>query len=68
MDFPRCIDCGKFCKPVEWKMIYSGILPEPDHEIFKCAACVEKNGSFMPQSGIKPAYSCGYIHQPEDRK
>ncbi len=49
----------KFCRPVEWQMIYSCALPEPQEEIYKCASCVEKNGSFVPQSGIKPEHSCG---------
>ncbi len=56
---PKCHDCGKFCRPVEWQMIYSCALPEPQEEIYKCASCVEKNGSFVPQSGIKPEHSCG---------
>jgi hypothetical protein len=42
-------------------MIYSGVLPEPQEEIYKCAACVEKNGSFVPQNGIKPEHSCGHL-------
>ena len=58
---PNCHDCGKFCRPAEWKMIYSGALPEPQEEIYKCAACVEKNGSFRPQAGIKPECSCGRL-------
>jgi len=61
MTMPRCHDCGKFCRPVEWKMIYSGVLPEPQEEIYKCAQCVQKNGSFQPQAGIKPEFSCGSI-------
>ena len=56
---PRCRDCGKFCHPVEWKIIYSGSLPEPQEEIYRCAPCVEKHGLFEPQHGIKPEYSCG---------
>ena len=24
-----------------------------------CAKCAEKNGSFQPQAGIKPEFSCG---------
>ena len=31
---PKCHDCGKFCHPVEWKIIYSGALPEPQEEIY----------------------------------
>jgi len=58
---PKCHACGKFCRPVEWKMIYSGALPEPQEEIYKCADCVEKNGSFSPQNGIKPECSCGSL-------
>lgn len=57
----KCHQCGKFCIPVEWKMIYSGIIPEPDHEIFLCKPCVEKHGSFEPDSQIKPEFSCGKI-------
>ena len=59
LTMPKCHDCGKFCRPVEWQMIYSGALPEPQEEIYKCASCAEKNGSFVPQSGIKPEHSCG---------
>lgn len=58
---PKCHDCGKFCRPVQWKMLYSGALPEPQEEIFKCAGCVEKHGSFEPQPGIKPEHSCGLL-------
>jgi hypothetical protein len=58
---PKCHTCGKFCYPVEWKMVYSGVIPEPQEEIFLCASCVEKHGSFILQSGIKPEYSCGVI-------
>ena len=59
MMMPKCHDCGKFCRPVAWKMIYSGALPEPQEEIYKCAPCMKKHGSFEPQHGIKPEYSCG---------
>lgn len=52
LTMPKCHDCGEFCRPVEWKMIYSGALPEPQEEIFLCAPCVEKRGSFVPQAGI----------------
>lgn len=61
LTMPKCHDCGKFCRPVEWKMIYSGALPEPQEEIYKCAPCVEKHGSFVPQHGIKPEHSCGSL-------
>lgn len=61
LTMPKCHDCGKFCRPVEWQMIYSGALPEPQEEIYKCAGCVEKNGSFEPQPGIKPECSCGHL-------
>ena len=61
MTMPKCHDCGRFCRPVAWKMIYSGSLPEPQEEIYKCAPCVEKHGSFEPQHGIKPEYSCGKL-------
>lgn len=65
MTMPKCHDCGKFCRPVEWKMIYSGALPEPQEEIYKCAPCVEKHGSFVPQAGIKPECSCWNLtHNP----
>lgn len=55
----KCFDCGKFCKPAAWKMLYSGVLPEPDREIFKCQKCLNKNGMFEVQSHIEPKYSCG---------
>ena len=57
---PKCHDCGQFCHPVEWKIIYSGALPEPQEEIYKCAGCAEKN-AFQPQEGIKPECSCGRL-------
>lgn len=41
LTMPKCHDCGKFCQPVEWQMIYSGALPEPQEEIYKCAKCAE---------------------------
>lgn len=58
---PKCHDCGRFCWPAAWKMVYSGALPEPDHEIFKCQRCLDSNGPFLPQHGIKPEYSCGLM-------
>lgn len=61
LTMPKCHDCGKFCHPVEWQMIYSGALLEPQEEIYKCAPCVAKNGSFQPQPGIKPECSCGMV-------
>jgi hypothetical protein len=42
-------------------MIYSGVLLEPQEEIYKCAPCVKKHGSFVPQHGIKPEHSCGKL-------
>ena len=68
LTMPKCHDCGKFCRPVEWQMIYSGALPEPQEEIYKCAACAEKHGSFVPQHGIRPECSCGNLtHNVEVR-
>ena len=62
---PKCHDCGRFMrttKPgVAWKMVYSGYPPGPDREIFRCVPCVEKFGTFIPQSGIKPEHSCGVV-------
>ena len=57
----QCDRCGRFCVPAEWKMVYSGYPPEPDREAFRCAECVQKHGSFEPQYGIKPIYSCGTL-------
>lgn len=59
----KCDSCGKFCKPVEWQMVYSGYPPEPDEEIYRCKRCVDKYGSFVPQDGIVPKFSCGKIQQ-----
>jgi hypothetical protein len=42
-------------------MIYSGAIPMPDHEIFKCAKCFESVGPFVPDSRIKPEHSCGVL-------
>lgn len=57
----KCERCGRFCVPVEWKMVYSGSPPTPDHEIFRCAACVMAHGHFVPSHGIKPEFSCGVL-------
>lgn len=57
---PRCTNCGRFCHPVAWQMLYSGgPIPMPDEEIFRCRSCFERYGAFLPQSGIKPEFSCG---------
>jgi hypothetical protein len=55
----QCGCCGKFCRPVEWKLHYSGVLPEPDHEEYRCATCVKQHGSFEPDPRIRPEASCG---------
>jgi hypothetical protein len=63
-DRPTCTDCGRFFKfesGVAWRMVYTGHPPEPDREIYKCRKCVEKNGPFAPQDGIKPECSCGIM-------
>lgn len=53
----KCYTCGKFCKPIEVQLIYSGYPLSPDKEIFRCQKCIDKYGSFKPQVGIKPEYS-----------
>ena len=65
---PKCYDCGKFCTPRAWKMVYSGWPPTPDREIVRCQACFSKNGPFMPQDGIRPECSCGLLPTPKDEK
>lgn len=69
-DFPRCDRCGKFlgAKAAEWQMVYSGHPPSPDCEIYRCSSCVEKHGSFSPQSGIVPEYSCGKFIRAEAQR
>jgi hypothetical protein len=60
----NCSSCGRFFKfqpGVAWRMVYSGAIPMPDEEIYRCVACVEKHGPFEPQCGIKPEHSCGII-------
>jgi hypothetical protein len=60
----KCDNCGRFMvlrDGASWKLIYSGVLPEPDHEIYRCCACVAKLGPFTPQYGIKPECSCGVV-------
>jgi hypothetical protein len=57
---PRCCDCGRFFSGTyAWKMVYSGVLPEPYDEIYRCSRCLESKGPFVPQSGIRPEFSCG---------
>ena len=59
-DRPRCATCGRFFKEAgAWKMIYSGALPTPDHEIYRCRPCFEKVGPFAPDPRIRPEFSCG---------
>ena len=62
----RCDDCGRFFSAAlgyAWMLVYSGVPPTPDREIFRCSNCIEKAGPYLPQSGIKPEYSCG-IEEP----
>lgn len=59
----KCATCGRFFSSktgYSWKMKYSGYPPTPDEEIYRCFTCTEKYGTFIPQSGIKPEFSCGY--------
>lgn len=61
-DRPRCCDCGRFFSgDYAWKMVYSGVLPEPDHEVFRCSRCLDAKGGFMPDPRIKPEFSCGVV-------
>lgn len=62
-EMPKCVDCGRFCRPAAWKMVYSGAVPTPDREIYKCAKCFEEIGPFMPQHGIVPKFSCGVFER-----
>ncbi len=61
MDMPRCFNCGKFCHPAAWKMVYSGAVPMPDHEIYRCKTCLRTVGPFYADPRIKPEHSCGLI-------
>jgi hypothetical protein len=59
---PRCKSCGRFFSMesgVAWRMVFSGVILMPDHEIFRCRPCVEKYGPFEAQSGVVPEHSCG---------
>lgn len=63
-DRPTCSTCGRFFKHepgVAWMMVYSGAIPMPDREIYRCKPCVDKVGPFVPQLGIKPEFSCGMV-------
>ena len=60
----KCARCGRFHRGgygTAWKMVYSGVIPEPDHEITSCAECVALWGPFTPDPRIKPECSCGVI-------
>lgn len=61
----NCSICGRFFRfqsGVAWKMIYSSYPPTPDHEIYRCKACVDTHGPFTPQRGIRPEASCGVVN------
>lgn len=60
----NCDYCGRFHDHgpgSAWKMVYSGWPPEPDREITRCRACVQKYGPFEAQHGILPECSCGIV-------
>lgn len=60
----KCCRCGRFHSGgpgSAWKIVYSGVLPEPDHEITSCAKCVEKWGPLWPDPRIKPELSTGIV-------
>jgi len=60
----RCECCGRFFRyepGCAWKMVYSGVIPEPDHELYRCRRCVEAVGPFDPDPRIKPECSCGIV-------
>ena len=58
-------ECGQFMSAqagCAWQMVYSGgPTPDPDREIYRCLKCTKAKGSFSPQLGIKPEYSCGIL-------
>lgn len=60
---PQCNDCGRWCRPVMWKVFYNGVPLEPDREIFLCAKCLERNGPFVLDPRIRPEHSTGYTEQ-----
>lgn len=59
---PNCDTCGRFmkCEPgASWRMVYSGVNLEPDHEEFRCKKCTEKYGIPPGQRGIRPEFASG---------
>lgn len=62
----NCSSCGRFFKHepgVAWQMVYTGYPKMPDHENYRCKACVAVYGPFDPQDGIRPEYSCGIVKE-----
>lgn len=62
MLMPKCDLCGQFHSfgpGSAWQMVFSGVLPEPDHVETRCKKCVAKHGGFEPDPRIKPEHSCG---------
>lgn len=60
----NCDCCGRFHDHgpgSAWKVVYSGVMLEPDHEKTRCRACVEKHGPFKPDPRIKAEFSCGIV-------
>lgn len=63
----NCSSCGQFFRyepGVAWQMVYSGYPRTPDREIYRCKRCVAVFGEFIPQSDIRPEYSCGIVQEP----
>lgn len=64
MTLPKCDSCGRFHRAEKgsaWRMVYSGVPLQPDHEKTRCKQCVQRYGSFRPQAGVRPAASCGVV-------
>jgi hypothetical protein len=52
------------CEPgASWRMVYSGVNLEPDHEEFRCKECTTKYGIPPGQHGIRPEFASGMFRE-----
>ena len=59
---PNCDVCGRFmrCDPgASWAMRFSGAIPTPDREAFRCVRCTTEHGPIPASHRVKPEMTSG---------